>query len=184
MAVVADIIKIVKDVLSAFTSQIIVATIIVLIGFIIGKIVGKVIQHALHEVELNKIMKKVTNLNLHIEEMISGFLTYFIYFIAVVMALRHLGLATDILNILSGAIILVIILSVLLAIKDIIPNIISGIIINHKKFLNVGDNIKVNKMQGKITEIGLTELIIKAKNGDVIRIPNSIITNSEIVKKK
>ena len=184
MTLLSDLSQLVKDAISAFTSKIIVATIILLIGFIIGKIIGKVILRALHEIELNKIVKKVSGINIHLEEILSGFLTYFIYFLAVVMALRHLGLATDILNILSGAVILIIAISIILSIKDIIPNVISGIIIHHKKFITVGDHIEVMDMKGTVKEISLTELIILSKNGDIIRIPNSIITNSLVKKKK
>ncbi len=182
--VIRELFNTVTSTISGITSKLLVAAIIILIGFIIGKITGKVIKKGLHEIELNNIIRKITKVNIAVEDFISGFVTFFIYFLAIVMALKHLGLATDILNIISGAVILIITISILLGVKDIIPNAFSGFIIHYKKFLSVGDTIIVKGMEGKIIEIGLVEINIKAKNGDIIRIPSSIITNSEIVKKK
>lgn len=167
-----------------FTSKLVVAALILLIGFIIGKISGKLVRRALNEVETNRLIRKITRSNIPLEEIIAGFLTYFIYFLATVMALKHIGLATDILNILSGAVILVVVVSIILSVKDIIPNAFSGIVINSKKFLQVGDFIRIRDMEGTIKDIGLTEVLIESENGDMIRIPNSLITNTIVAKKK
>ena len=78
------------------TSKLVVAVIIILIGFIFGKVLGKLIQKVLKDLKLDQIVKKGVGVNLPIEHTISVFVTYFIYFIAIIMALNQLGLTTDV----------------------------------------------------------------------------------------
>lgn len=170
--------------IKSVSSKIVVATILVLVGFILGKIFGKIVKRILTEIELNKALKKVTKTNIAVEEILGGFVSYSIYFLFIVMALRHIGLATDILNILAGAVSLVIILSILLGVKDVVPNIFAGIIIHKRRFLHDGDIIIIGDIEGKVISMGLAEVMVEAKNGDIIRIPNSVITNTQVRKKK
>jgi len=182
--IITEVFQTISALVKSVSSKMVVATIIVLVGFILGKVIGKIAKRALSEIELNRFARKVTKVNIAIEEIIGGFVSYAIYFIFIVMALRHIGLATDILNLLSGAVFLVIVVSILLGVKDIIPNIFAGIIIHKRGFLHEGDTIKVKDIEGKVTSIGLAEVMVEAKNGDIIRIPNAVITNTEVNKQK
>ena len=161
-----------------------VAIIIILAGFVLGRIVGKLIQRVLNEIELNNIIKKAVGIKIRLEESIGLFVTYFIYFVAIVMALGHLGLQTYILHIISGAVLLLIVLSIFLGIKDFIPNVMAGLFIHRKGFLNEGDNIQYNDLKGKIIKLNLLETRIQTKGGDVIYIPNSILVKTEVKKVK
>jgi small-conductance mechanosensitive channel len=172
----------VNALLSGFLIKFIVAVIILLIGFIIGKIAGRIVQRVLHELELNKIISKATNVKLSLEEIIGHFTTYFIYFIFIVITLEKLGVGAIAFNLIAAGIIIIIVLSVFLGIKDFIPNALSGLFIHQKGFIKTGDIIKVKGMEGKIIHINLVETMIKTKSGDTIYIPNSILTKSEIIK--
>jgi len=162
----------------------IAAVIILLIGFIIGKVVAKIFQKFLAEIELNKMMKKAAGIKVSLEEILSYFVQYFIYFIFIIMALNQLGLTTTILNMLSGAIIIVIIISIFLGIKDFIPNFIAGMFIHSKGFIKEGDHIKVKDVQGKIVKINMVETRIETKSGDLIYLPNTMLTKQEVIKLK
>ena len=100
------------------------------------------------------------------------------------MVLQQLGLATTVLNMIAGAVIIVIILSTLLGIKDFIPNMIAGIMIQRKQELKKGEIIKIKGMQGKIIGITLIETKIETKTGDIIFIPNAVLTKTEIIRIK
>jgi len=180
----AEIIDIAMSFFSRYMTRLVVAVIIVLIGFIIGKIVGRLLQKILKEVELNNIIKKATHIKINLEEGFSLFATYFIYFIAIIMALSQLGLTTTVLNMISAAVIVVIIISIFLGIKDFVPNLISGIFIHRKGFVKEGDRIRVKDIEGKVIKINLVETRIKTKKGDVIYIPNTLLTRNEVVKLK
>ncbi|MCK4522299.1 MAG: mechanosensitive ion channel [Nanoarchaeota archaeon] len=167
---------------SSLFSRLILAIIIIFAGFVIGRVVGRLIKRILHEIELNSILKKATKLNIHIEEVTGNFVTYFIYFAAVIMALNQIGLTTTLLNMIMGAVIVIIIISIFLGLKDFVPNIMAGIFIHQKRFIKKGDTIKVQNIEGKIIYVNLVETRVKTKQGDIIYIPNSVLTKQEFVK--
>lgn len=164
-------------------TKFIVAVIILLIGFIIGRIVGRLIQKVLHEIELNKILKKA-GIKLSLETVLSHFTTYFIYFIAIIWALNELGLTTTMLNMISAAALILIIISILLAIKDFMPNAIAGFFIYQKGLIKEGDRIKVDRLEGRVKKISIIETEVETKKGDTIYIPNSTLTKKEVIVKK
>ena len=169
---------------SKYITKFIVAVIIILIGFIIAKIAGRLLQKILKEVELNNIIKKAANIRVNLEEIISSFTTYFIYFITIIMALSQLGLTTTVLHMISAAVIVIVIISIFLGIKDFVPNLMAGIFIHRKGFVNEGDKIIVKGIEGRIIHLNLVETRIKTKKGDVIYLPNVLLTRNEVVKLK
>jgi small conductance mechanosensitive channel len=169
---------------SGVINKVAVALIILLIGFIIGRLLGKVVQRLLGELEINSILKQATKKKIPVEKIAADIVKYFVYFIVVIMALNQLGVTTTILYMVAGAIILIAILSVFLGVKDFIPNFFAGLLIHRKKFIKVGDMIKVKGIKGEIIHINLVETRIKTKSGDIIYIPNSNLTKEEVVKLK
>ncbi len=184
VSVITGSIGILPKLLSGIFTKLVVAVIIVLIGLIAGKLLGKFIHKLLHEVELNKILRKAAGVKVSAEEMISTFITYFIYFIFIVMALNQLGLTTVVLHMISGAILIIIIISILLSIKDFMPNMFAGLFIHQKRFIKEGDIIKVDNTEGKVVHINLVETKIETKHGDIIYIPNSLLAKKTVVKVK
>lgn len=174
----------VKEVFSGFVNKVLLAVIILLLGFIIGKTLSKLIARLLAEINLNKVLTDISGIKFHIEEVISHFVLYFIYFISVITALKQLGIATEILNILSGAVIVLIGIFIILSVKDFIPNIISGIVIYQKNIISKGDEIEFKNVSGKVVEITLLDTKLETKKGDLIIIPNVNLTKNELIKKK
>lgn len=166
---------------SVFT-DLVVALIILLIGFILGKTAGKIILKVLKEVELNKIIQKTTGIKVSVSEIISKGITYFIYFIFIIAALEKLNISAVAFNLLAGGVIIIIIISIFLSIKDFIPNIIAGIYITQKKFVSKGDVIKIDKIEGKIIDVQLNTTKLETKKGDILFIPNSNLLKSKIIK--
>ena len=177
-------INVLPKILSSVFTKLVVAVIIVLIGLVLGKILGKFVQKALHEIELNKIIKKAAGIKASVEEIISTSLSYFIYFIFIVMALNQLGITTVVLHMISGAILIIIIISILLSIKDFMPNMFAGLFIHQKRFIKEGDILKVDNTEGKVVHINLVETKIETKHGDIIYIPNSLLTKKTVMKLK
>lgn len=174
------VIKIIEGILNKF----VIAVIILLIGLILGRVLGKIVQKFLHELNVNKFFKQTMGISSSIEDFAGYGVKYFIYFIFVIMALNQLGLTSPVLDMISGAIFILIIISIFLGIKDFIPNFIAGISIYKRKFIKEGDKIKIKDMEGEIVKIDLVETRIKTKKGDVISIPNLILTKNELTKKK
>ena len=170
---------------SAFTfylTKIVVALIILLLGFIIGRILGKVVQRLLHEIETDKVIKSTTKIRTSIEDLIGRFVSYFIYFVTIIMALSQLGLSTTVLHIITAAVILIIVISIVLAVKDFIPNMIAGFIIYEKRLFKKGEFIKVGTTEGKVIHVSLIDTRIETKSKDVVYLPNSIIVRTGVTK--
>ena len=174
----------VSNLLSSLATKIIVAVVILLIGFILGRVLGRLTQKGLHELELDRVLKQGAGITVSSEKIIGSFIKYFTYFIFIVMALNQLGLTTTLLNMVSGAVLLVIILSIFLGIKDFVPNLLAGAVIYRKRLVTEGDRIKVRGVEGKVISIDLLETKVETRKKDIIHLPNSLITKEELVVKR
>jgi len=163
--------------------DVVIAVIILLIGLIIGKILGRVVQKLLNSFELNSLIKKATGIRIRMEEFIGKVVSYVIFFISAIMALDVLKLTLFTLQIISGLIIVMIVVSIFISIKDFFPNIIAGFYLHKKKMFKEGDIVKIDKITGKVEQINLTETRIVTKSGDTIYVPSSLFTKKEFVKK-
>ncbi|MCB9362010.1 mechanosensitive ion channel [Candidatus Woesearchaeota archaeon] len=162
----------------------ILAAVIILIGFVVGRLLGKVVHRVLHEIELDKMIKSATKRRLNLEEATGRVTSYLIYFFVIIMALNQLGLTTPLLYLISAAIILVLLISFVLAVRDFIPNFFAGLSIQGKGFIHEGDILVFRGMRGKVEQINLTETRLVTKTGDTISIPNSLLLKYEVKKSK
>ena len=169
---------------SGLMTKLIVAVLIILIGFIAGRVAGKLTQKVLHELELDRILKQTAKIKFSLEKALGKFVAYFIYFIAIIIALNQVGLTTTILHMISAAVLIIIVISIVLGVKDFIPNLLAGMHIHRKGLLKEGDRIRVRGTEGKVISVELTETKLKTKKGDIIILPNSILVKEEIVKLK
>jgi len=164
--------------------QYLVNLIILLIGFILGKLAGKIVARILHELEVDSIIKKASGVDVNLEHRLSAFVTYLIYFITIIIFLNNLGVATTLLEIIFIAVVIVVVISLVLATKDFIPNAFAGFYIYRKKIVKEGDIIKVMGVKGEVVHINLVETKLKTGEGDIVYIPNSSMTKTGVIKMK
>lgn len=158
------------------------AVIILLIGFIIGRVLGKLAQRGLHELEVNRILKKA-GVDFGLEELLGQIAEYFIYFVAIVIALDQLGVTAFVLYAVAALVLVVLAIAFLLSIKDFVPNFIAGLRLNHRKMFKVGDTLTVGTVTGKVKNFGLLETTLQSGK-DVIHLPNSILIKQEVRVRK
>jgi small-conductance mechanosensitive channel len=181
---IAEPIEAVKNVFTGIVAKLLAALIIFFIGYIIGKLVGKLLKQILHQFNLDVFFKKTLDIKFSIESLLSAFISYLIYFASLIMALNQLTQSTLILTIIFTGIISLVVISIILSIKDFIPNFVSGLTIKQKGFIREGDFIQVKNITGVVQSIDLIETKIKNKSGDLIFIPNAILTKHEIINYK
>lgn len=165
------------------TTAIAAALLIILGSIIIGTLVGKIVKRLFTELEISRILKK-QGVRLPIEEFFSTAARYAIYFIGIIWALSQLGVSTALLYIILIITLVLLILFIALAFKDILPNIVAGLAIHQKKIVKKGELIKLDTLEGEVKEITLTHIELKAKNGDIVIIPNYLLIKGKIVKLK
>jgi small-conductance mechanosensitive channel len=173
-----------NSVFSGFVTKFTVALLFLVIGLIVGKIVGKLIYRLLHEIELNQILKQTVGLRVEMAEIVGKGIQYFIYLIFIIITLETLGIESLTINIIFGGIIVLIVLSVFLGIKDFIPNLIAGMYIHQKHFISEGDIISFNDITGKVVHVYLVETQLMTKSGDTISVPNQLLIKSKLRKLK
>lgn len=164
--------------------NILVAMLIFFIGFILGRLLGKVLKKVLRHMNLDFFIRKTIGLKFSLEELLSGVVSYFIYIISFIMALNQLGLSTAILQMVIGGAIVVIVISIILSIKDFLPNIMSGMVLREKSFISENDVVRIKDIEGKVIEMGLIETVIQNRHGDRIFIPNIVFTKNEVINYK
>jgi len=160
-------------------NKVILAFIILIIGLIVGRLAGKFIEKILKELEVSKVLKKATKRDFVFEERVGNLVKYLVYFFGIVIALNQLGLTSTLLTLLAGAVLLIIILAFLLAVKDYIPNLIAGFRIYKNQMYKKGDTIEIDGVKGEVMDIKLIETKIK-KGSDMIYIPNSTILKGNL----
>lgn len=164
--------------------QIIASIAIILIGIIVARILSKLTKRLLHELEVNRILNEQAGFKLPVEEFLGAMVTYIVYLIALIMALEQLGLQTFILNIILIIILVILIAFVIMAFKDFIPNIAAGFFLHQKEIIKPGNLIRIKETEGTVISISLVETQIKNKKGDIVFIPNSVLTKNGITKIK
>lgn len=152
------------DILGNFVSIIV----ILLVGFIIAKFAGKIIKRVLHETELNAILEsaKLPPLSNGI-----AFLAEAAIIIATILfVLQQLGLAIIAIAIIAALAGIVIIATLLVGIRDAIPNLIVGLFIRGKLKRKIGENIKIGIASGKLIRIRAFDCILDS--GEQVHIPH------------
>jgi len=175
---------------SGIFADILIAISILLIGFIIGRILKKLIKKGLHNIKLDQTLKKSMGLKVSLENFISIIVSYSVFLISIILSLNQIGVTAFILNVIAASIILLITISIILALKDLVPNFFAGIKIAQKEIVKPTDIISFDKITAKVIDITLTEIKLESKSGDIIFIPNSSllkktfkISKRKIIKK-
>ncbi len=145
-----------------------IAIIILLAGFIIAKIAGKIVKRILAEADINKILAK-TKLT-PMSDALGGIVEYALYLATIIVVLQQFGLANITLWIIGTIAIVVIIFSLTLAIRDFIPNAIAGLFIKKRLNANLGKQVKIGMISGRLEHVGIVASTIR--NSDEQYVPH------------
>lgn len=155
--------------IATFVPRFIGAILLIVVGFIIadffGKVFGEAGSRVLQQHDLGKF--------------VGGLVRYTIGMVVLIMSLALIGLDIAALAILLSALLVTIIIITSFSLKDILPEITSGIQVKNR--LKAGDRIKVNGYAGIVEEV--LPLVTKLSSGkSVILIPNSMLTSHPVEK--
>lgn len=163
-------------------NKVIVALLVLLLSFIFGKIIGKIVHRILQEIEFNKIINFASGLRLNLDDFIGRVLSMIIYFIGIMWALTILGFEKFVANLLIISVFVVIIASLLLTIRDFIPNMMAGFKLYRKNSIQEGAKITYDGITGTVLEHTLTNTRIKTAQKDILYIPNSLLLSKGFKK--
>ncbi len=167
---------------SAFTVNYVSAFLILILGWVLGSTLSSISRRILKSIETNKFLEEKLNLRTNFESLLTNILKYSIYLLTLSSALTRIGISTKILLWAILIIVFFTLLLLILAFKDVIPNILAWFSIMKTQKIKIGETITVKSITGKVLAINLIETKIQTQSHETIFIPNSILNQS--VKEK
>lgn len=167
--------KIIKEKISTWATELIallpnilLATLVFVLGLFIArrfkKLAVKVIHKVSHNITLNTLFGSIVHI--------------FLIGITLFTVLSILQLDKAVTSILAGAGIIG--LALAFAFQDIAANFISGIFISFRKPIKIGDVVKINEYMGKVEHINLRDTTILTFQGQMVIIPNKDVFQNPI----
>jgi len=154
-----------------YLPNVVVALIIMILGFIFAEKLVNSLDDYLKESRMPS------------NEIFSSGIRYFIYIVALIMALSQLRVSTDVLLIIAGAISFLACVFVIIGAGDISKNFFSGVQIIRYRSIKVGDQIKTEELEGVVEEVGIMSTTIKSSDGNYLVVPNKKLADNVIIKK-
>jgi small-conductance mechanosensitive channel len=157
--------------------------IIIFSGFGLGFLFKRWIFKILKEIGLNN---KLSNIGIpyNAQDILSSLVSYGIYVFTIIYVLKSWGITSFVFYFFLSALLILIALTILVGIKGIIPDLIARFLINQRKLISIGKNIKTKEIDGKIIKIGFLETQINTTKGDTLFVPNSFfLTRIDSTKK-
>lgn len=167
---------------SALTINLLAAFLIAILSLVIANILGNILKKFLKGTELNAMLEKKLKLKIPLEETIVRLTKYTIYLIGAIAILGQLEIPSRIIKIVFITVIIALLAFTLLSLKDILPNIASGIYIRKTKKIKTGETIKIRGIEGRVTAINLLETEIETKGKEKVFVPNTILTKEEVTR--
>ncbi len=159
--------KIVQDFLENTLPLIIFAAIIVFLGCWVSKFIIKLLE---------KILKR-SKIDYTVITFIISIVKVLLYFIVIIAALAEIGInVTSIITALGAGLV-----TAGLAMQSSLSNLASGVVIIINKPIKAGDIIEFEGLKGTVTEIKLFYTTLVSVDNHVITIPNSRLTDNNLV---
>ena len=173
MALLGTIAAVLSGTVSSVLTKYVAALVIIFVGFVVARLLGLFIKMAMKEAKVNVRLSNLTGVQVSIEEIVSTVLVYVVYFLTIVMALNQIGLTSRVFDIVAISVIVIMLVSIAIALKDFFPNVVAGIYLLHWGFVKKGQKVKVDTTEGIVKEINLLETKIETKDKDILLVPNA-----------
>jgi small-conductance mechanosensitive channel len=154
----------------SYMPNLILALLIFIVGILVAEKLGDFVQGLAEDEKVPRFW------------LLGNLVRYTIYLLVVIMALSQLGISTEVLVIVTGAIFATIGLTVVVGMRDVALNVVAGMHLLYERTLCVGDTIKVGDHEGIVEDIGYVKSIVKTKDGEYVVIPNSELMKRVIIK--
>lgn len=166
--------------------KIVIAVLIFFIGFVIGKIVQKLILNLFKISDFDRIIKRRTGLKVSVSVIVATIASYFIYVVAIVMALNRLEIATTIITTIVILLVIILALFLIFGMNDIFGNVNAGALIRLRGNIKQGDYIRLRDkhIEGYVISMNMLNVRLETKKDEIVLVPNMVLFRSEIVKPK
>jgi small-conductance mechanosensitive channel len=123
-----------------------------------------------------RLMKGATGEQLSLRKVVANATRGVLLFIGLLVGLSAVGLDLTALSVLGGAVGV----GIGLGLQKLAANYVSGFVILTERALRIGDLIKVDNFEGRITDITTRYTLVRSTNGREAIVPNEMLTTQRV----
>ncbi len=123
-----------------------------------------------------RLLRSATGGELSLRKAVSNATRALLVFVGLIVALSAVGIDLTALSVLGGAIGV----GVGLGLQKLAANYVSGFVILAERSIRIGDNVRVDGFEGRVTDIKSRYTVIRSLGGRESIVPNEMITTSRV----
>ncbi len=123
-----------------------------------------------------RLLKSSSGSELSLRKAVSNAVTSLLMFVGLMLSLSAVGIDLTALSVLGGAVGV----GIGFGLQKLAANYVSGFVILAERSMRIGDSVKVDGFEGRITDIKARYTVIRAPNGRESIVPNEMLINSRV----
>ena len=164
---------------TSFT-DIALAAIILFTGLVAARVISLLADVGLRRLKVDQALRTGFGIRISVSALASQVLLWGIAGVSVLWSLEVLGINALVVTALAIFALVIIAFSIVLALRDLVPNFIAGTEMRRKGFFSEGDAIVIDGEKARVLEAGMLETILE-QGGMRIVVPNAMLLRREIV---
>jgi small-conductance mechanosensitive channel len=124
----------------------------------------------------SRLLKSATGSDLSLRKVISNTVRALLMFVGLLLALSSVGIDLTALSVLGGAVGV----GIGFGLQKLAANYVSGFVILAERSMRIGDNVKVDGFEGRITDIKARYTVIRSPNGRESIVPNEMLITQRV----
>ena len=124
----------------------------------------------------SRLLKNATGSDLSLRKAMSNAATALLVFVGVLLALSSAGIDLTALSVMGGALGV----GMGLGLQKLAANYVSGFVILTERSLRIGDNVRVDDFEGRITDIKARYTVIRSVTGRESIVPNEMLISNRV----
>ena len=123
-----------------------------------------------------RLLKSSSGSELSLRKAVSNAVTSLLLFLGLMLSLSAVGIDLTALSVLGGAVGV----GIGFGLQKLAANYVSGFVILAERSMRIGDSVKVDGFEGRISDIKARYTVIRAPNGRESIVPNEMLINSRV----
>jgi len=123
-----------------------------------------------------RLLKTSSGSELSLRKAVSNAVTSLLMFIGILVSLSAVGIDLTALSVLGGAVGV----GIGFGLQKLAANYVSGFVILAERSMRIGDSVKVDGFEGRVTDIKARYTVIRAPTGRESIVPNEMLINSRV----
>jgi small-conductance mechanosensitive channel len=124
----------------------------------------------------SRLLKSATGSDLSLRKVVSNTVRAVLMFVGLLLALSSVGIDLTALSVLGGAVGV----GIGFGLQKLAANYVSGFVILAERSMRIGDNVKLDGFEGRITDIKARYTVIRSPNGRESIVPNEMLITQRV----